>query len=78
MDNAFDVNQDGLADVIFDCDNGAYLVFGTANFINLTYAIEFAPALAPGVAGVGDFNGDGNSDVMVSDSVGPGNLSDLW
>jgi len=69
--DALDVNNDGLGDVIFSCDSGAYLVYGTPSFLSLSISstTEFTGLNGPLVAGVGDVDGDSFDDLLFSSGV---------
>jgi hypothetical protein len=77
--NAGDVNGDGLNDLLVTGDNNAFVIYGSASggTIDLVgnniassqgYKISATNALSLGASasGVGDFNGDGLADVIVS------------
>ena len=79
IDNAGDVNGDGITDLLVGGANVAYLIFGHTgawsdiNVGSLTPSVGVSFNLSggdfgAGVAGAGDVNGDGYADIMISRS----------
>ncbi len=79
-----DFNGDGKSDILWDNgSNAPYLWEMNGSTAIGAAALGFSPfaVVAPGyhIAGIGDFNGDGKSDILwASDSVNPGVPTMLW
>jgi hypothetical protein len=73
-----DVNKDGYDEVIIGCENGSISVLNpNLNLIDITYLPNF-----PMVKAVNDINGDGNLEILATEShtlhVLDNNLNELW
>jgi hypothetical protein len=65
-----DVNGDGFADALRGIDDGAELLLGKADFQKIVpVKLPSDVSGTHGVAGIGDWDGDGFADFVVSDSV---------
>ena len=59
-----DFNGDDAEDIVSSSGSSLKILFGSATGLSAANAVTIASSSFPGIAGIGDFNGDGTVDLL--------------